>query len=102
MRLSHLACHHYPGEAISTEPVHDLGLPFVSQPDSFQEAGPGLDLSTLEQDSPPGDGYAPFPSIEGMGLRITPEMTKSLRRGGPGVLRGGRVRPAVPGEGTGC
>ena len=66
------------GEAISTEPVHDLNLPAGSQPEPFPAAGPGFDLSALEQDSPPGDGYAPSPNLEGMGIRITPEMIKTF------------------------
>ena len=53
------------GEAISTEPVHDLNLPAGSQPEPFPAAGPGFDLSALEQDSPPGDGYAPPPTWRG-------------------------------------
>ena len=67
-----------PGGAISMEPVHDLDLSAGSQPEPLPAAGPELDLSALEQDSPPGDGYTPSPNLEGMGIRITPEMIKSF------------------------
>ncbi len=65
-------------EAISTEAVHDPDLPAGSQPWPFNATGPGLDLPALEQDSSPGDNYAPSPNLEGMGLRITPEMIKTF------------------------